>query len=168
MIQIATEKDIPIIQDIANHAWYPAYGTILTDEQSEYMLEMMYSTDSLSEQMHANQVFALLYNTADNEPNTVVGFVSFELHYHNEIDLAKIHKLYLLPEAKGKGLGAQLIEYIVNIAKSNNISRISLNMNKHNPSYGFYQHIGFEKVKEENIHIGNGFVMEDFVLEKKL
>ena len=166
MIRPAVEKDIPTIQNIATKAWYTTYGDILSENQSLYMLEMMYSQDSLIKQMNAKQQFAIIYDLIESK-EIAIGFVAYEFNYQSK-DIVKIHKLYLMPETKGKGLGKKLIQFVENQAKQHSIDKISLNMNKYNPSFGFYKHIGFEKVMEENINIGNGYVMEDFVLEKLL
>jgi hypothetical protein len=39
----ATEKDIPLIQDLARRSWENAYADILSAEQMDYMLSEMYS-----------------------------------------------------------------------------------------------------------------------------
>jgi len=50
-IRHATLADIPDIQSIARRTWPSAYGEILSWSQIDYMLDMMYSTEALSEQM---------------------------------------------------------------------------------------------------------------------
>lgn len=80
----------------------------------------------------------------------------------------KIHKLYVLPEAQGKNIGAMLVNYISEKAKYNHQSAIFLNVNKYNSAQIFYKKIGFIVAYEEIIDIGNGFVMDDFVMEKVL
>ncbi|WP_257790841.1 hypothetical protein [Flavobacterium columnare] len=41
-------------------------------------------------------------------------------------------------------------------------------MNKYNKAFYFYKKIGFEIIEEEVIQLGKGYVMDDFVLEKKI
>jgi ribosomal protein S18 acetylase RimI-like enzyme len=43
-----------------------------------------------------------------------------------------------------------------------------LNVNKRNIAIRFYESIGFAITNEEVIDIGNGFVMDDFVMEKTI
>jgi len=71
----------------------------------------------------------------------------------------------LLPETQGKGFGKFMINEIVKIAKSNNQKGIYLNVNKYNTAKFFYEKVGFTIVKEEVIDIGNGYVMDDYVME---
>ena len=47
MIIKAEEKDISIIQDLAEKSWNFAYADILKPEQIDYMLDLMYSTDAI-------------------------------------------------------------------------------------------------------------------------
>jgi hypothetical protein len=64
------------------------------------MLEMMYSTEALHAQIKKGHTFIVL-----ERGNEVLGFASFEANHKMEPGLCKLHKLYLLPEEKGKGLG---------------------------------------------------------------
>ena len=100
-----------------------------------------------------------------NEFKKTVGFASYEHHYLNT-NITRLHKLYLLPVAKGKGLGKLLLEKIIKIAQANNSNKISLNVNRFNKSYLFYQKMGFEIKAEEDIAIGHGYFMEDYKMEK--
>ena len=61
--------------------------------------------------------------------------------------------------------GKSMIDEVIIIAKSNNQKGIYLNVNKYNIAKFFYEKVGFNIVKEEVIDIGNGFVMDDYVME---
>ena len=54
------------------------------------------------------------------------------------------------------------------VSKTNNIIALTLNVNRFNKAIDFYLKNGFKIIKEENIEIGNGFLMEDYVMEKIL
>jgi GNAT superfamily N-acetyltransferase len=102
-----------------------------------------------------------------NEGATCVGFASYEHQYQNKKQ-TRLHKLYVLPQAQKKGVGQLLIETIENKAKANNDLSLSLNVNRFNLSYLFYQKMGFQIIGEEDIAIGNGYFMEDYKMEKVL
>lgn len=163
-IRNANKGDIQSVKDIAVVAWEYTYKKILSPEQFDYMIEMMYSDQSLMKQFEDNQQFAIIY---DGTNNIDVGFVSFEYNYKNS-SKTKIHKLYVLPKYHKHGLGQDLIDYVISKAKKENNSHISLNMNRNNSSFGFYKKMGFEIVKEEDINIGNGYLMEDYIFEKTI
>lgn len=71
----------------------------------------------------------------------------------------------MLPETQGTGLGRQFFELVKEQALENNQNAIFLNVNQYNKAINFYAKLGFSKVKDEVIDIGNGFVMDDYVME---
>ncbi len=162
-ISHATIKDIPIIQKIAHTTWPVAYGEILSKEQLDYMLEKMYSDATLMDNLTNKEHHFILAN----EDGVCLGFASYEHHYLNK-NGTRLHKLYLLPESQAKGMGKLLLDKIVVLAKENRSEVISLNVNKFNKAFTFYKKMGFEIVAEEDLEIGNGYLMEDYKMEKKI
>jgi ribosomal protein S18 acetylase RimI-like enzyme len=161
-ISQATSKDIPIIQEIAHKTWPIAYGSILSKAQLDYMLDLMYSDESLLEQFKTKPLFFLAY-----EDDVCLGFTSCENNYQNN-KVTRLHKIYILPEAQGKGVGKALIEKVIAIAKENQSEVISLNVNKFNKAVSFYKKLGFVVASEEDLDIGNGYLMEDYKMELKI
>ncbi|WP_353169036.1 GNAT family N-acetyltransferase [Flavobacterium sp.] len=157
------KEQLPKVRDLAYAIWPSTYGDILSNAQLVYMLDVFYSIANLEKQMDEGQVFELFF-----EDTNVIGFVAYELNCNFENlgrPLTKIHKIYLLPETQGKGFGKFMIDEIVKIAKSNNQEGIYLNVNKYNRAKFFYEKLGFVISKEEVIDIGNGYVMDDYVME---
>lgn len=165
MIKIisAKENHFPIVQRIAHQTWPITFKGILSPEQITYMLEMMYSIESLKQQLKKGQVFILA-----KEKDNIVGFASYEPRYAG-MPKTKIHKLYILPSAQGKGVGKKLIQRLNASAEAKGDGILSLNVNKFNNSaIRFYEKNGFKETAREDIPIGNGFWMEDVVMEKKV
>jgi ribosomal protein S18 acetylase RimI-like enzyme len=159
----ATIKDFKTIQEIANKTWPITYGEILSKEQLDYMMDLIYSEESLIKQIQKQeQLFYIAY-----DETSVLAFIAIEHNYKNE-SVTRIHKIYILPEAQGKGIGKSLIDAVQKLANENNSTSLSLNVNRFNKALAFYQKIGFEIIAEENIEIGNGYLMEDYVMEKQL
>jgi GNAT superfamily N-acetyltransferase len=161
-ISEATVEDFETIREIAYTAWPVTYGEILSKAQLDYMLEKMYSDAALLDNLNRGHHFMLA-----KEDSVCLGFASFEHHYLNQ-KCTRLHKIYLLPESQGKGLGKMLLERIVALAKENHSNRISLNVNRFNKAFAFYKKMGFEVVAEEDLAIGNGYLMEDYKMEKKI
>lgn len=158
----ANTSQLPIIAELAYAIWPFAYGEILSKEQLMYMLAKFYSLEALTEQLEKrNHVFLLV-----EENEKFVGFASYESNIENH--KTKIHKIYVLPETQGKGFGVQLINEIEKRAKNLQNDILFLNVNRFNKAQHFYKKLGFEIAFEEDIEIGNGYLMEDFVMEKKL
>jgi len=156
---IATKNQLPIVRDLAFQIWPDTYGATHTKEELDYMLNKFYAVHSLEQQMDNGHVFIL---AKDDE--TYVGFVAFEINSENT-GLTKIHKLYVLPQTQGKGIGKQLVDFVLNESKKNNDKGLFLNVNKLNKAKDFYHKYGFNITKDIIIDIGEGFVMDDYVME---
>ena len=160
----ATISDIEQIQNIVHITWPITYGEILSKEQLDYMLNLFYSDEALTLQYNKKeQLFYMIYE--DQTDN--IGFIGIEHNYNGEA-VTKIHKIYLLPETQGKGIGKKVIDEIGILALQNNSKALLLNVNRFNSALGFYKKIGFEVIDEVNIEIGNGYLMEDYVMGKRL
>lgn len=159
----ANIDQIKIIQGIAYRTWPATFSSILSSEQIDYMLDMMYSDEALQAQISdLNHCFLLAA-----QGDTYLGFLSYETPYKGEAK-TKIHKIYILPEAQGLGVGKKLMETIENIALKKGDQVLLLNVNKHNEAEKFYKHLGFETIATEDIDIGSGFLMEDKIMAKKI
>lgn len=156
----ASRNDLETIRQIAFNTWPSTFGTILSQEQINYMLDMMHSIESLTSQMIAKKhTFLLAYND-----EKCVGFISYELDYKKQA-ITKIHKIYVLPKTQGNGIGKLLLSEVKRIAIDNNNSALSLNVNRENPAIDFYKKHGFIIADKEDIDIGNGFLMEDYIMK---
>jgi len=161
-ISEATSKDFKIIQAIAHATWPVTYGEILSKAQLDYMMKLMYSEESLFQQIKKKHQFFIASEGIHN-----LGFMSVE-HNYLDTNTTRLHKLYMIPKFQGKGIGKLLIDKIVALAIENQSDKISLNVNKFNKAFTFYKKMGFEVIAEEDLEIGNGYLMEDYKMEKKL
>jgi GNAT superfamily N-acetyltransferase len=156
------EQDIESIQDLANRTWYVTYGDYLSVEQIEYMLDKMYNKGELLSQFKDGYVF--LMAGADGID---LGFACFSV-LDSASGIYKLHKLYVLPETHGKGVGKLLMNEVVNLAKRAGATRLQLNVNRNNKASDFYTKAGFIIKETIDLDIGNGFLMNDYVMEKTL
>ena len=84
-------------------------------------------------------------------------------------DTAKLHKLYLLPNMQGQGIGSKAIEMVKSQIKAAGARRLRLNVNRQNTNaIRCYSKNAFTMVQLENNDIGNGFFMTDYVMEAKV
>ncbi len=153
-------RDIELIRELTYKIWPQTYAHILTATQTDYMLNMMYSESSLQNQMASlNHRFIVGYN--DDEP---VAFASYSATAEKTV--YRLHKIYVLQNQHGKGIGKKMIDYIIADINTVEPFRLELNVNRHNKALDFYLRLGFVVVRQENIDIGNGFFMNDFVMQK--
>ena len=155
----ATENDIQLIRELAEQSWKSAYAELLSKEQIDYMLAEMYSVEEISTHLqNPNYHYYLIVNE-----NIAVGFIGFEHHY--EPHTTKLHRIYLVENAKGKGCGKTALNFLKKQTSESGDSRIILNVNKENNAKSIYESQGFSVYKEDVFDIGNGFVMDDYLME---
>ena len=159
-IRFAEREDINTIGYLAHEIWPQAYADILTSEQLSYMLDLLYKPTSLSRQMNQQHIF--LIAELDEEPS---GFASFS---EMEPGLFKLHKLYVLPGLHGKGVGRALLDFVTAECVSRGGTTLLLNVNRHNKAINFYKKNGFRIIREEDVDIGNGYYMNDYVMSKAI
>lgn len=161
-VRKAAKTDIALIRRLALSAFPATYAEILSPEQLEYMLDWMYSEESLEAQMDGGHVFHIGY--CDGEP---FGYVSVR---SGGEDLFHLEKIYILREFQGRGLGAFLFETAKKYIKSLRPApcKMHLNVNRNNRASGFYKKMGMEIVDSGDFPIGNGYYMNDYIMELKL
>jgi ribosomal protein S18 acetylase RimI-like enzyme len=159
LLRKAKEQDIPLIREIAAITWGPTYVPIIGQEQVDYMLKNMYNDGVLLEQMMQGHVF-LIAEIGKKD----MGFAGYSITDHDN-KVYKLHKLYVLPEAHGKGVGKFLINEIVNAIREAGGKKLQLNVNRENKAKDFYERAGFQIKETVDLDIGNGFFMNDYVME---
>lgn len=156
MLRPATTNDIPTIRDLAHAIWWAHYPGIISPEQIEYMLEQMYSADALHRQMTEEAV--QFWMVEPTKPP--IGFIAVG----NQGDgLYFIHKFYLQRDEHGKGLGSTAFHTLMEHYPD--LRELRLTVNRQNfKSINFYFKIGFRIEKCVDMPIGQGHVMNDFVM----
>jgi diamine N-acetyltransferase len=162
-IKKAFLQDIATIQQLAETIWPEAYGKIISSEQLRYMLHLIYSETALAAQIEKGHQFILAI-----ENNEAIGFASFSQKNNIEPTTFRLHKIYVLPNVPTKGIGSFLLSYVCNESIKQGATLLELNVNKYNPATQFYLKKGFSVLREEVIDIGEGYVMDDYVMVKEL
>jgi ribosomal protein S18 acetylase RimI-like enzyme len=159
LLRRAKAEDMHIVTDLAERIWPQTYSEYISAEQLRYMLDLMYNQGELLMQLQKGYTFLI----ASEEANDV-GFACYSV-IDSEKNIYKLHKIYVLPEMHGKGVGKILINEVVDLAKRNGGKSLELNVNKNNKAKDFYIKIGFNIKESVTLNIGNGFVMDDYVME---
>ena len=159
----AQEEHLPAISELAGVIWRACYPGIITSEQIDYMLARMYSLDVLRDEIRSQGIrYDLLL--VDGKP---AGFASYGPT--SESGVIKLHKLYLLAEMHGRGLGSRLLQQVEHEVRAGAGSRLILSVNKRNArAIAAYQRNGFVTADSVVTDIGGGFVMDDYIMAKEL
>lgn len=160
---------IPLIRKLADVAFRETYKTILSAEQIDYMMEWMYSEQSLNKQITEGKNSFFIAELNGGEVGYAAVRPDFKASSEN-IRVFHLEKIYLLPEVQGRGVGARLINHVCQFVKnlSDADSVIELNVNRNNGAKEFYEKMGFFVASEGDFPIGNGFFMNDYIMRKEL
>jgi ribosomal protein S18 acetylase RimI-like enzyme len=161
-IREAGPADIPAITAVAEATWEPTYRAIITSAQIQYMYAHIYAPEALTQQMNEwKHTFLLL--SVDEVPSAFAAFAPRP----EAPTTFKLHKIYLLPNLQGQGLGKQLITEVGRRVRAAGGTQLDLNVNRLNLARFFYERNGFRILREEDVPIGP-FWMNDFVMRKPL
>lgn len=160
--KVSKGADILIVEELAAKIWNSHYTPIIGQDQVNYMLEKFQSYDAIKSQIEKGADYYLISNGKN-----ALGYLC--LIPDTATNKLMISKIYIDKNESGNGFGTQLINFTKNIAKEKNIKTVWLTVNKDNSnSINFYKNLGFKITKEAVMNIGNGFVMDDFVMEFNL
>lgn len=149
---------------MAQIAFPRTYQSILTSSQIEYMMEWMYSEESLERQMLRE---SHLYYIAYSDDRQALGYVSIRPDGEH---LFHLEKIYVLPQYQHLKVGGALFRYALARVKDMHPEpcAVELNVNRNNPALGFYEHMGMHIDREGDFDIGNGYYMNDYIMRIEL
>lgn len=161
IIQATTKPDYILIEQLADVIWRQHYIPLVGKPQIDYMLDKFQSVEAISKQIE-NDGYEYYVLTFDETPAGYIGF-------KKEADHVFLSKIYVLSDFRGKKIGKAAIQFIQEQAKRNQLKAIRLGVNIHNTnSIKAYEKLGFKTVNTFVTDIGNGFVMDDFIMEKEV
>ena len=158
--KVRTAEDIQVTAQLAAEIWTEHYTPIIGSEQVSYMLDKFQSEPAIAQQMKDGARYFLL-----SYKRTAVGYFSVAV----KNGALFLSKFYVRNSQRGKGIGKAGMLHIEEIAMTEKLPWIRLTVNKYNVhSISAYEKMGFEKKEALVIDIGNGFIMDDFLMEKSL
>lgn len=159
-IKTAELSDAPLLEALAKEIWTQHYADIITMEQITYMLNNFQSSDAILQDMQSGAVYDIAY--ADGEP------CGYSAAAPDDTGLF-LSKLYVRQSCRGLGIARAMVSRIDERAKEGGASRVWLKCNKYNAnSLAAYERLGFSVAYACVTDIGNGFIMDDYALEKVL
>lgn len=155
-------QDIDTLLPLAHRIWHAHYPGIITLDQIDYMLARSYTREVILDEIGHHGITWLIIR----DGITMIGFLSIGPYGDS---IMKLHKLYLLTEYHGKGIGSQALSEVERLAKLHNTVTLQLNVNRNNQrAISAYRRAGWQVADEVIIDIGNGYVMNDYVMAKQL
>lgn len=158
---VKTPEEIKALADMANQIWHEFFPGIISKEQIDYMVDKFQSVHAMTDQLE-NHGYHYNVLEVDGEP---MGYTGWNVE-NGKLFLSKV---YLKKEARGKGYSSIFFRFLEEQAKANGAHAIWLTVNKYNQhSIAVYEHKGFRTVRTQEADIGNGFIMDDYIMEKEI
>ena len=155
-----TPERYETFSSFAGSVFVDYYTSLIGKKQADYMVSLFLSPEAIKELCAKGAIFRIL-----QEDGRMLGFCE----YLKEEDRVFLSKLYVRKEERHRGLGKILYEDCVRYTKEIGLNKIYLTVNKYNtPSYEIYLHLGFKVIEAVVNDIGNGYVMDDYIMEKEL
>ena len=152
--------DFRNIESLARDIWEAHYTPIIGKAQVDYMLDKYQSVTSMQDQVENG--FEYYYFETD------AGLIGYLGVKGEKTDLF-LSKVYVHEYYQGNGYGRNAMEFVEDLARSKHLAAVLLTVNKHNTgSIKFYERLGYQTIDAVVTDIGNGFVMDDFVMLKRL
>lgn len=151
-----TDREISEVAALAAEIWHQHFTKIIGAEQVRYMVEKFQSYPALKEQLANGYEYFQIFSGDEFAGYTGV---------HEEDNALFLSKLYIKEDCRGRHLSTQAFRFLVNLCKERELSKIWLTCNKYNANtLAVYDHMGFQITDEQVADIGNGFVMDDYIL----
>ena len=168
-VPVKSEVDQQQLALIAGEIWRGYWPALIGKAQTEYMVEMFQSFEAIRHHMAEEdyEYWLLVATEGDETPKkSIVGFTGGR----SEADTNRffISKVYLYPEARGHGYARRVMEFYEDLCFVRGHDAMYLTVNKNNDlGIRAYKGTGFTIIEAVVTDIGEGFVMDDYVMEKR-
>jgi diamine N-acetyltransferase len=157
----ATPDDIPLIQELANRIWPQAFLTIITQAQLDMMLSKMYDSAVIRNEMTNGVIWKIV-----EENGTAIGYLSYSML---DSTTCKLHKIYVLPDRHGQGIGKTGLKEAARYARENGAGNLVLMVNRANAkALRAYRAFGFHEAESVDWEFSPGFMLHDYKMRLEL
>lgn len=159
------EAKLDELARLAGTIWREYWPAFLGTEQTEYMIEQFQSLNAISRDMEENAYEYWLVHAADD--GRIVGYTGG--HVEPETNRFFISKIYLLADERGKHFATSIMEFYERLCRERGLGACYLTVNKGNElGKRAYTGHGFVTIDAVETDIGHGFIMDDYIMEKRI
>lgn len=158
--KVTADEQIQEVADLADLIWRDHFTPIIGIQQVEYMLHKFQSFEALKTQLQDGYVYYQMYHN-----HVFCGYCGI----HPENNKLFLSKLYIKKECRGHHLATKAFRFLIELCKERKLTSMWLTCNKHNNNtLAVYKHLGFEIIDTQEANIGNGYIMDDYIMEYTL
>ena len=160
-LNIKTDDDIIKLANLASEIWHEYWPCLLSNEQIDYMVEKFQSFEALKNQIENDKY---TYNIFEDNGN-ITGYFGI----CPKQDYMFLSKLYVKKDYRHMGIGKLALKKIIQFSLQYNKKYIKLTVNKNNiNTINAYKNWGFQTIDATVSDIGQGFVMDDYIMKLDL
>ena len=164
-VPVETPEDRAALAALASEIWHEYWPALIGEAQTDYMVEQFQSLEAIERDL-AEHAYEYWFLRAAEDGRTV-GYTGGRVE--PETNRFFISKIYLLKEHRGEGLCSATIRFYERLARERGLDALYLTVNKRNEmAIRAYKAKGFEVVDAVETDIGDGYIMDDYIMEKKL
>lgn len=164
MRPVRTEADQEELEGLAAQIWGEYWPALIGEAQTRYMVEQFQSLGAIRRDMaeHAYEYWFVM----DGDGRTC-GYTGG--HVEPETNRFFISKIYLKASERGRHLASDVVAHYMALCRERGLDAMYLTVNKHNElGIRCYRGHGFEVIDAVETSIGEGFVMDDYIMEKRV
>lgn len=156
---VQTAEQIQEAADLAETIWIEHYTSLIGSAQVAYMIEKFQSVPAITEQIRQGYRYYLMQCGGIS-----VGYTAILLEPMEKFLF--LSKIYVEKSYCGRHFTSQTVAALKEICRKEGLEKIWLTVNKGNhTSIAVYEHLGFIKVRDVMTEIGEGYVMDDHIME---
>ena len=160
--KVSSDTELREISELADTVWHECFTDIISLEQIDYMVEKFQSYKPMTSQI-AEQDYSYY---AVRENAELCGYIGVKPERDNRFFLSK---LYLRSDKRGRGIASLMLKKVFEEAENCGKEKVYLTVNKHNErAIAVYLRTGFVIADKAVTDIGNGYVMDDYIMEYTL
>lgn len=160
MFPASTDGDLATVESLAREVWNEAYDGIVPKDQIDYMVEKFQTVPALRDQISRGYTYLLI--TVNGQPAGYCGYVPDDKGLF-------LSKIYIKREYRGNGLSTKVFDRLRVVARTLGKDRVHLTVNRDNArAIAVYEHEGFVGAGTADTPIGEGFVMNDYLMELRV
>lgn len=160
-VEVRTDEDVAALAALAREIWTEYYMPLLGAEQIEYMLAHFQSETPMRRQLDC-EGYRYFFLHLDG---VTAGYLGIQI----KDDALFLSKLYVRRICRGNRIGRDVMAFVEGWVRGSGLCRVWLTVNRGNTaSIRSYERMGFTNYGAQDADIGGGYVMNDYLFEKRI
>ena len=156
--RVVGQEAIERLARLADEIWHECFPGIISQGQIDYMVARFQSADAMMAQI-AHDSYE--YYTMQLGERTI-GYIGIR----PEASRLFLSKLYLHRSCRGCGYASEAFRFLARLCRERKLTAVYLTVNRYNrQAIAVYEKCGFRTIRAEKTDIGNGYCMDDYVME---